>query len=291
LSLHIIKEREATRAKKGVDLFMNSVWEQIIDLPLGKRKTKPRETGITMVIDKGLGLRELHDLFEVAGEYLDFLKLGFGTILLYNEKLIKAKIALCQEYQTEIYLGGTLMEIALLQGRYETYLEQAAKLGFKTIEISDGTISLDAQKRAYCIKRAVNMGFTVLTELGKKSPQDALSPQTLWSQGQKDLANGAWKVIIEARESGKGIGIYDKKGEIAVDKLDNFLKNCGEPNKIIWEAPLKNQQVNLIKRFGPEVNLGNIQPHELLALEALRAGLRADTLPLAKTFTNKYHCS
>ena len=131
----------------------------------------------------------------------------------------------------------------------------------------------------------------MLTELGKKAPEEALSPKTLWSQGQKDLANGAWKLIIEARESGKGIGIYDEKGEIAEDKLENYLKNCGDPYKIIWEAPLKNQQVSLINRFGPEVNLGNIQPHELLALETLRTGLRSDTLRLAKSFTNKSNCS
>jgi len=270
---------------------MDSVWNQIIDFPLGKRKAKPREKGLTMVIDKGLGLRELHDLFEIAGEHLDFLKLGFGTLLLYNETLIRAKVALCQEYEAQIYPGGTLTEIALLQGCYEAYLEKAAKIGFKTIEISDGTIALPVEKREYCIKRAVKAGFNVLTELGKKSPEEDLSPQILWAQGQRDLANGAWKVIIEARESGKGIGIYDEKGEIVEDKLEDYLKNCGDPNKIIWEAPLKDQQVNLIKRFGPEVNLGNIQPQELLALETLRTGLRSDTFRLAKTFTDKSHCS
>lgn len=270
---------------------MNCLWEHIIDFPLGKRSTKPREKGLTMVIDKGLGLRELHDLLEVAGNYLDFLKLGFGTVLLYNENLIKAKIRLCQEYQTQIYLGGTLMEIALMQGRYEAYLEQAAKLGFNTIEISDGTISLNADKRAYCIKRAISNGFTVLTELGKKSPAEALSPKIFWSQGQKDLANGAWKIIIEARESGKGMGIYDEKGEIEEAKLEEYLKYCEDPSQIIWEAPLKNQQVHLIKKFGSEVNLGNIQPQELLALEALRTGLRADTLRLVDNFTNKFYCS
>jgi len=242
-----------------------------------------------MVIDKGLGLRELHDLLEVAGNYLDYLKLGFGTFLLYNEKLIKAKIKLCRKYQIQIYPGGTLTEIALLQGSYEVYLEKAAQIGFRTIEISDGTISLSTEKRQYCIKRAIQAGFTVLTELGKKSPEEAISPQILWSQGQKDLANGAWKVIIEARESGKGIGIYNENGEIEEAKLEDYLKKCGDPTKIIWEAPLKNQQVDLIKRFGSEVNLGNIQPQELFALEALRTGLRADTLRLATNFSNTPH--
>lgn len=269
---------------------MNDCWEQIIDYPLGKRGLKPREKGLTMVIDKGLGLRELRDLLEIAGSYLDLLKLGFGTSLLYKEKLVKMKIELCQEYQIEIYPGGTLMEIAMFQGRYEPYLEQAGKLGFKIIEISDGTIPLNAEKREDCIKQAVRAGFTVLTELGKKNPKAVLSPKQLWIQGQKDLANGAWKTIIEARESGKGIGIYNPKGEIEEAKLMALLENCEDHNKIIWEAPLKNQQINLIKRLGSAVNLGNIQPQDLLALEALRTGLRADTLPSAYTLTNKtYH--
>lgn len=270
---------------------MNSRWEQIIDFPLSERSTKPRKKGLTMVIDKGIGLRELHDLLEVAGDYLDFLKLGFGTTLLYNQNLLKSKIKLCQEYQVQIYPGGTLTEIALMQGKYEAYLEQAAKLGFQTIEVSDGIITQSAEKRAYCIKRAISYGFTVLTELGKKSPEENLSPKVLWSQGEKDLANGAWKVIIEARESGKGIGIYDEKGQIKKEKLDDYSQICAEPSQIIWEAPLKNQQVDLIKKFGPEVNLGNIQPQELLALEALRSGLRADTLCLAADFLHKCYCS
>lgn len=257
---------------------MDETWKQIIAYPLGKREVKPRENGLSMVIDKGLGLRELRDLLEVAGDYLDFLKLGFGTSLLYKENLLQAKIRLCQEYQVAIYPGGTLTEIAIMQGRYENFLIQAGKLGFKTIEISDGTISLAPADRKYCIKQAVKAGFTVLSELGKKNPQASLSAKQLRTQGQKDLANGAWKIIIEARESGKGIGIYDNKGEIEETKLADLLKDCINHNQIIWEAPLKNQQSNLIKKFSPTVNLGNIQPQDLLALEALRTGLRADTL-------------
>jgi phosphosulfolactate synthase len=271
-------------------VLLNDTWEQLITYPLGKRTAKPREKGLTMVLDKGLGLRELSDLLEIAGEYLDFLKLGFGTSLLYKKEILQAKIKLCQEYQVEIYPGGTLMEIALMQGQYKTYLEQAQKLGFKTIEISDGTITVNTQKREDCIKQAVNAGFRVLSELGKKNLKNTFSSQQLWKQGEKDLAHGAWKIIIEARESGIGVGIYNHKGEIEETKLKNLLKNCPDHSKIIWEAPLKNQQVDLIHRFGTKVNLGNILPQDLLALEALRTGLRADTLPLIPDFTNKIHC-
>jgi phosphosulfolactate synthase len=257
---------------------MTNGWNQIVDYPLGIRNTKPRDTGITMVIDKGLGLRALQDLLEVTGNYLDYLKLGFGTSVLCHENLIKKKIALCRTYQTKIYPGGTLMEIALMQNRYNAYLEQAGKLGFEALEISDGTILLDAKIRGLCIRQAVSAGFTVLTELGKKNPAEILSPKSLRTQAQEDLANGAWKVIIEARESGKGIGIYDQKGQIKTDKLESILEGMEDTDKIIWEAPLKNQQLALIQRFGSAVNLGNIQPGDLLALEALRTGLRSDTL-------------
>lgn len=264
--------------------MMNS-WRNIVNYPLGDRSAKPRDKGLTMVIDKGLGLRELRDLLDVAGPYLDLLKLGFGTSLLYPESLLKAKIELCRTYNVKIYPGGTLMEIALQQNHYEAYLAQAQKLGFETIEISDGTISLTPALRQACLKQAVQAGFTVLTELGKKNPQEVLSPEYLEKQSRKDLANGAWKVIMEARDSGKGIGIYDQQGQIQEEKLEHLLKGLPDHAQIIWEAPLKNQQVSLIQRLGSEVNLGNIQPHDLLALEALRTGLRNDTLP--KSFKDR----
>lgn len=264
---------------------MLSGWQEVIDYPLGKRSPKPREKGLTMVIDKGLGLRELRDLLEVAGKYLDLLKLGFGTSVLYRDSVLKAKIKLCREYRVQVYPGGTLMEIAIQQNRFETYLTEAKRLGFQTLEISDGTIPLDPATRRYCLKRAQKAGFTVITELGKKDPRQVLSLQDLTEQCAEDLANGAWKVIMEARDSGKGIGIYDQQGQIQEEKLEKLIQGLPSPEKIIWEAPLKNQQVALIQKFGPEVNLGNIQPPELFALEALRTGLRNDTLCLAPQIT------
>ena len=260
---------------------MLNPWRSVVDYPLGHRGTKPRTHGLTMVIDKGLGAEELRSLLEVAGNYLDYLKLGFGTSALYSEKLLKDKIALCREYDVEIYPGGTLMETACLQGRFEDYLDRAGSLGFKTIEISDGTIPLERSLRRHCIKRAVAEGFTVLTELGKKDPRESPSIGELLDQGREDLAAGAWTVIIEARESGKGIGIYDRDGQLIEEKVQSFALGIKDLADVIWEAPLKAQQVELIRRFGPNVNLGNIQPDELLSLEALRAGLRGDTLRLA----------
>ena len=260
---------------------MLNPWRNVIDYPLGLRETKPRRKGLTMVIDKGLGEDELRSLLDAAGSYLDYLKLGFGTSALYSERLLKAKINLCRQYNVTVYPGGTLMETAYWQGRYEAYLERAAALGFDTIEVSDGTIPLDRRMRRYCIRRAVGEGFTVLTELGKKNPGDAPTTGDLLEQGREDLAAGAWKVIMEARESGKGIGIYDQAGQVIEEKLNDFVLGIGDLADVIWEAPLKSQQIELISRFGSDVNLGNIQPDELLALETLRAGLRGDTLRLA----------
>lgn len=259
---------------------MNNPWLDILRFPLGKRFQKPRKRGLTMVIDKGLGLRALRDLLETSGNYVDFLKLGFGTSVLYNNSILQAKMNLCRQYDVQIYPGGTLMEIALLQGRYESFLEKAKSLGFKFIEISDGTIPLDSSLRQYCIKRALSEGFKVLTEVGKKDPAGNPPISQLMNQGLQDLSAGAWKVIIEARESGKGIGIFDKSGGTMEEALNEIVRGFGETTDIIWEAPLKSQQVDMILRFGPEVNLGNIQPNELLALEALRCGLRGDTFRL-----------
>lgn len=258
---------------------MHNPWQDIIRYPLGQRLAKPRKKGLTMVMDKGLGPHELSALLEMAGEHLDFLKLGFGTSALYNEELLKTKIRLCQEYHVKIYPGGTLMEVAYLQGRYEAYLARLIKLGFDTVEISDGTITLNQSNRLYCIKRAASLGLTVLTEIGKKDPTENPSVEQLIDLCRDDLEAGAWKVIMEARESGKGIGIYDNNGVVLAEKLSQLSENLSsELTQIIWEAPLKNQQVEMILRFGPEVNLGNIQPNELISLEALRTGLRGDTL-------------
>lgn len=260
---------------------MYNPWQGILQFPLGERGKKPRDKGITMVIDKGMGLGELKDLLEVAGDYIDFLKLGFGTSALYHTELLKAKVALCSRHQVRVYPGGTLLEIALLQGNYEPFLERVRVLGMDTVEISDGTITMEAHVRQTCIKRAVQAGLTVITEVGKKNPEEGPEMNQLFLRGQEDLAAGAWKVIMEARESGKGIGIYDKNGQIIEDKLSSFIGGLGDLNTIIWETPLKNQQVEMITRFGAEVNLGNIQPQEVIALETLRTGLRGDTLRLA----------
>lgn len=269
-----------------MDDFFNA-WDGIVLIPFSSRVQKPRSTGLTMVMDKGLGISETEEMLSLAGRYIDYVKLAFGTSALYNESLLREKISLVRSRGVHIYPGGTFLEIAILQNKTEDFLNRAWNLGFSAIEVSDGTIPLSADARRNVIKIARGMGFEVISEVGKKDPNDNLVINVIINQIKADLDSGVSKVILEARESGKGIGIFDKKGEIIRDQFKELISNISDPDIIIWEAPLKIQQQELITYFGPNVNLGNIPPAEILALESLRVGLRSDTLktliPAAKS--------
>jgi len=154
----------------------------------------------------------------------------------------------------------------------------AKDLGFSAIEVSDGTINMTAEVREKAIRMAAEMDFKVLTEVGKKEENEIPFVPELVQIALRDLECGAYKVILEGRESGKGVGLYDASGNIVEDDLKELMKGIGDPKLIIWETPRKEQQQDMILRFGSNVNLGNIPPHEVIALEALRVGLRADTL-------------
>ncbi len=230
-----------------------------------------------MIIDKGLGLGAVSDLLSTAGDYIDFLKLGFGTSALYNQALLEEKISLTKSFGVDIYPGGTFLEIAILQNKLPEYIRMAKHLGFTAIEVSDGTINMSSEVRVRAISAAADLGLKVFTEVGKKSSTDKLPIRLYLKQIQQDLDHGACKVIVEGRESGKNAGFYDSEGKFIRDEMEALLGavDCG---RLIWEAPLKDQQQELILRFGPNINLGNIPPFEALALEALRVGLRGDTL-------------
>lgn len=255
-----------------------NTWGSFLEFPLPGRLSKPRRTGITMVMDKGLGLEATRDLFETAGSYIDYLKLGFGTSAFYSEELLRKKITLARSYAVNIYPGGTFLEVAILQKKVNYYLSRAKQLGFKTLEVSDGTIELPFKARREIIKQARLSGFEVITEVGKKDPRDRVSSDFITTLIQEDLDCGASKVIVEARESGIGIGCFNNSGHLLEEEFSSIYNKCLVPDKIIWEAPLKNQQTELILRLGSNVNLGNVAVTEVLALEALRVGLRGDTL-------------
>lgn len=255
---------------------MTNIWDNIIDPPLTDRSVKPRYTGISMILDKGLSLMETEALLATHGQFIDFLKLSFGTIALYDPVTLSRKIELATEYGIAVYPGGTFLEIAFWQGRFERCLKKLRELKLSWVEISDGTITLVPAIRTSLIATAISFGFQVLSEIGKKDPANQLDESLLIETARLDLEAGATWVIVEARESGKSIGVYDHQGTIISEKLEKLSQ--GLPvSKLIWEAPLKSQQAALINHFGSGVNLGNIAPGDVLALEALRQGFRSDT--------------
>lgn len=256
-------------------------WELDFSFPLGERTIKPRTNGITMIIDKGMGPRETRDLLEMGAQYIDFWKLAFGTSALYNPLFLKQKIEMINSYGIKVYPGGTFAEIAITQGKFALFLERAKELGFSAIEISDGTIRLAPGERSRAIQTARKMGFQVLAEVGKKDAGGAFNPEPAAEQVNRDLDDGAFKVILEARESGKNVTIYTEQGHIKQEKLTKLLRQIPDPNKLIWEAPLKTQQIEFITMFGSNVNLGNIQGIDVISLESMRRGLRSDTFRLS----------
>jgi len=260
---------------------MKKAWEGVIEMPVPGRSSKPRTTGLTMVIDKGIGMNQLKDLVQTSGEYIDIIKLTFGTSAFYEREFLLEKTKVLTSADINVMPGGTFLEVALWKGSYKEYLKQAKKLGFSMIEISDGTIEMDSSTRRDSIRQAMDMGFKVITEVGKKDPKEALPIALEHQLIREDLECGAFKVIIEAREAGTGVGIFDQTGEIKQDELDNIVAGVEDVNQLLWEAPIKNQQQALIIKFGNNVNLGNVPATEILALEALRQGVRGDTLKQA----------
>lgn len=253
-------------------------WAGVLRPLIPGRSSKPRASGLTMVIDKGLGERATLELLELAGEYIDILKLTFGTSAFYPADLLQRKNAACREHRVHTMPGGTSLEVALVQGNMVPFLHRARQLGFTAIEVSDGTVEVDARTRRSAIETARELGFAVISEVGKKHPEDEIPLSRMLGQIADDLEAGSEYVVVEGRESGKGIGIFAGDGRVKEADLDEMLEGIPDPGRVIWEAPLKDQQHGLIRRLGVNVNLGNVPPGDVLALEALRLGLRGDTL-------------
>jgi phosphosulfolactate synthase len=225
------------------------------------------------VIDRGLSLAEVDGLLEVAGACVDVVKLGWGTALVSAN--LQPKLERYAAHGIPVMLGGTLTELAIRQGRMEGLIEWLRELGLRHVEISDGTIALDSDYKRGLIER-LSGEFVVLAEVGNKDADFIMAPYVWVEQIQRDLDAGAWKVITEARESGTA-GIYRADGEPRTGLIDE-IAHAVDPERLIFEAPLRPQQVWLLKRFGTECNLGNIAPDDVLSLETLRLGLRSDTV-------------
>jgi phosphosulfolactate synthase len=256
-------------------------WEGVFSMPQPGRSMKLRTNGFTMVLDKGLGRYQTEDLMATASDYIDFVKFSFGTSAFYDEEFLREKVEIVTGADVDIYPGGTFLEVTVWQGRYTEYLKRAKELGFTAIEVSDGTMQMSDEVRTDCIKRALDAGFRVLTEVGKKSPDEKVAVAEMYRLIAQDLELGAMLVIVEAREAGKGVGIFDKSGAVNESEVDQIVAGVADLDKLMWEAPIKNQQQYLILRFGNNVNLGNVPTTDILALEALRQGLRGDTLKRA----------
>lgn len=273
------KDGDYNQTTEGQRPLKTKAWHNLLpDLTRDRETTRPRQKGLTMVLDRCQGLRATEDLLALTGDYIDLIKLSFGTSVFLDETLLRRKIEIIRAYAIDIFPGGTLMEATLIQGVYPQYVKRAKELGFTAIEISDGTITMSRQTRNEAIQLALDSGLKVITEVGKKDPSIYIPPAQLCDQIAGDLAAGADKVIIEARESGTGIGIYDQDGNLRHDEMSAIIRHLGDSRgDIIWEAPLKKQQTALILRCGPNANLGNVKPNDVLGLEALRCGLRFET--------------
>ncbi len=244
-----------------------------IHLPLMPERTKkPRTTGMAMVMDKGLSIREAEDFISVSGDLTDFVKLGFGTSVVTPN--VKEKIKLYQKADIKVYLGGTLFEAFLIRKMEDKYRWFIDDLGLDTIEISDGSMRIEHSKKCEVIHN-FSKNYTVLSEVGAKEEGILIAPARWIEMMETELSAGAFKVIAEARESGT-VGIYRPSGKAHTVLINKILSRI-PIEKILWEAPLKSQQAWFIQHFGANVNLGNIPPNEIIPLETLRLGLRGDT--------------
>lgn len=239
---------------------------------LPERPGKPRNSGLTMVMDKGLSIREAEDFMAVGSVYTDYVKLGFGTSLITPG--FEKKLKIYKDAGVIPYFGGTLFEAFIVRNMFTQFVEFLDKNGIELVEVSDGSFDFDHNKKLEYISRLAEKR-TVISEVGSKKKDVIYSPEEWVSMMKAELGAGSVKVIAEARESGT-TGIYNEDGSIN-NKIIGAITEHVKLENVLWEAPLKSQQAWFIKHFGANVNLGNIEPREIIPLESLRLGLRGDT--------------
>ncbi len=242
-----------------------------LDLPA--RPGKPRAEGLTHVMDKGLNLRDIEGLFDTAGEFVDIVKFGWGTSYVTNN--LEKKIALYRSFGTPVVCGGTLFEAVYARERIDEFKTWLGEHRFTHVEISDGTIDIPRERKLELIEEFAR-DFTVLSEVGSKDSEAIFAPYQWVEWIKSELEAGAWKVITEGREGGTA-GIYRPTGEMRTGLVDEIAHEIDIAN-LVFEAPTKASQAWFVKHYGPNVNLGNIPPDEVIPLETLRLGLRGDTL-------------
>jgi len=243
----------------------------IIGLP--DRPEKPRHEGLTHMLDKSLGPRQIRDILDTAAEFIDLVKLGWGTAAITPN--LEAKLALYREADIPFYFGGTLFEAFFLRDQIDTYRRLLDDLDVRHVEISDGSVSMAHEEKLHFIELFAQ-DFTVLSEVGSKDANNIMAPYRWVEAMQAELTAGSWKVIAESRETGTA-GLFRPNGEVRTGLVDEIVTRV-DPRDIIFEAPKKMQQVWFIKHEGANVNLGNIAPEDVIPVETLRLGLRGDTL-------------
>tara|TARA_B100000941_G_C28489694_1_gene547144 strand:+ start:880 stop:1635 length:756 start_codon:yes stop_codon:yes gene_type:complete len=239
---------------------------------LPKRKSKPRSEGMTMVIDKGSSLQQCKDLIESSSEYIDVIKFGWTTSNFINN--LKKKIKLFKDSDINVYFGGTLFEAFAVRNQINEYISILKEYDLNLAEVSDGSISIPHKKKCEYIEK-LSKHVTVFSEIGSKDEKKIIPPYKWIKQMKAELSAGSKKVIGEARESGS-VGLFRSSGEVRQGLVEEILTEIPK-EKIIWEAPLKTQQVWFVKLLGSNVNLGNISGKEVISLETIRVGLRGDT--------------
>lgn len=240
---------------------------------LPQRSQKPRNTGITLAIDTGFSVRQAEDFCDVASHHVDIVKLGWGTS--YVTANLNDKLDVYRNHDIPVYFGGTLFEAYLLRDELDKYLKFLDRYDINYLEVSNGTIRLSEHKKLDII-RDLSRNYNVLSEVGSKNPDDIMPPYKWVKMIENELDAGSWKVICEARESGT-VGVFRPNGEVRSGLIEEITDQISKDN-LIFEAPQKDQQIWFIKKFGSNVNLGNIKPDEVISVETLRLGLRGDTL-------------
>ena len=240
-----------------------------------ERTARPRTNGLTMIMDKGLGLDEVRNFLSTSLPYVDIVKLGFGTS--YVTSNLKEKLAIYKEHNVPVYFGGTLFEAFIIRNQFQDYIDAMKEFGIDHVEVSDGSMDIDHKEKCNYISELAKHA-TVLSEVGSKDAAHIIPPYKWIELMRAELAAGSSYVIAEAREAGN-VGIYRGSGEVREGLVQEILTQIPS-EKIIWEAPQKAQQLYFLELLGANVNLGNIAPHEVIALEAMRIGLRGDTFHL-----------
>ncbi|WP_226037724.1 phosphosulfolactate synthase [Aquibacillus saliphilus] len=247
-----------------------------LSLPI--REIKPREIGLTVLIDNGVPLNLFIDTIESSSDYIDLVKFGWGTSLVTN--FLGQKINYLREHHIEFFFGGTLFEKFLSQDKVEEYFNYCKRFNCNYVEISNGTVDISNHQKARFIKE-FSKEFTVFSEVGDKDAVTSNGQDSLeWLECiHEDIEAGATRVITEARESGTS-GICREDGDIRIDIFEQIIRSGIPLEKLIFEAPNKKLQTFFIENIGPNVNLANIALGDVISLETLRLGLRSDTFHL-----------